>query len=130
MEKPQEIIRFGTLSAIACLVNGSATLLLVHFNLRGAVGALVSVAIIVALIGWVLAGRSAIARMVTTIWLAFITGAALASYAIMLVQHRTASMSPTIHVLSLITIVANLFALYFLWTAASTAWLQNRADAS
>ena len=130
MERPQEIIRFAVLAAVACLVNAGATLLLVDFNLRAGAGSALGVAIVLGLVAWVVLARSPVARVVLTIWLAFLTGAAIASYIVLIVQHRVAVMNPTIHVLSLITILANIFALYFLWTAASTTWLQKQADAS
>jgi len=130
MDRPQEISRFAALAAVACLVNASATLLLMDFNLRAGAGSALGVAIVLGLVAWVVLARSLIARVILTIWLAFLTGAGIASYAILIVQHRISVMNPTIHVLSLITILANIFALYFLWTAASTAWLQKQADAS
>ena len=130
MDRPQEISRFAALAAVACLVNASATLLLMDFNLRAGAGSALGVAIVLGLVAWVVLARSLIARVILTIWLAFLTGAGIASYAILIVQHRISVMNPTIHVLSLITILANIFALYFLWTAASTAWLQKEADAS
>ena len=123
MQRPQEIRRFAALAVVACLVNASASLLLMDFNLRAAAGGLVGIGIVTGLVAWVFFARSPIGRVSVTIWLAFVTGAALASYAVLLVQHRVSAMSPAIHVLSLITIVANVFALYSLWTAASTAWL-------
>ena len=130
MDRPQEISRFAALAAVACLVNASATLLLMDFNLRAGAGSALGVAIVLGLVAWVVLARSLIARVILTIWLAFLTGAGIASYAILIVQHRISVMNPTIHVLSLITILANIFALYFLWTAASTAWLQKQVDAS
>jgi len=130
MERPQEIIRFAVLAAVACLVNASATLLLVDFNLRAGAGSALGVAIVLGLVAWVVLARSPVARVVLTIWLAFLTGAAIASYVVLIAQHRIAVMNSTVHVLSLITILANIFALYFLWTAASTTWLQKQVDAS
>jgi hypothetical protein len=130
MERPQEIGRFAATAVVACLVNASATLVLMDFNLRAAAGSGIGVAIVVGLVAWVVLARSLIARVILTIWLAFVTGAGIASYAVLLVQQRISVMNPTIHVLSLITILANIFALYFLWTAASTAWLERQADAS
>jgi hypothetical protein len=130
MDRPQEISRFAALAAVACLVNASATLLLMDFNLRAGAGSALGVAIVLGLVAWVVLARSLIARTILTIWLAFVTGAGIASYGVLLVQQRISVMSPTIHVLSLVTILANIFALYFLWTAPSTAWLERRADAS
>jgi hypothetical protein len=130
MERPQEIRRFAALAVVACLVNASATLLLMHFNLRAGAGSLIGVAIVVALVTWVLLGRSGIARLILTIWLAFVTGGALASYVVLIAQHRISVINPAVHALSLATIAANIFALYFLWAAASTTWLQKQVDAS
>jgi len=129
MERPQEIGRFAVIAVVACLVNASATLVLMDFNFRAAAGSGIGVAIVVGLVAWVLLARSAIARVILTIWLAFITGAAIASYVVLIVQHRIWAMNMMVHVLSLITIAANIFALYFLWTAHSTAWL-NSGDES
>ena len=127
MEKPQEIDRFAGMAVLACLVNAVATMLVAQLAPRAVFGGLIGAAIVIGLVLWVRLGRSAIGRVVVTIWLAFITGAALASYVFLLVQHRTSLMSPTVHVLSLITILSNCFALYFLWTKAAGAWLK-RAD--
>lgn len=130
MDRPQEISRFAVLAVAACLVNASATLLLMDFNLRAGAGSLIGVAIVMGLVAWVLLARSAIARVILTIWLAFIAGAAIASYVVLIVQHRIWAMSMTVHVLSLITIAANVFALYFLWTARSTAWLNSGSESA
>jgi len=130
MDRPRDISRFAALAAIACLVNAGATLLLVDFNLRAGAGSALGVAIVLGLVAWVVLARSLIARVILTIWLAFLTGAGIASYGLLIAQQRTSVMNPTIHALSLVTIVANILALYFLWTAASTAWLQKQADAS
>lgn len=127
MEKPREIDRFATMAVLACVVNAVATLHMVGLAPRAAAGASLGVAIVVGLALWVRQRRSVIGRVVVTIWLAFLTGAALASYAVLLVQHRASLMSPTVHVLSLITIVSNCFALYFLWTKAASAWI-SRVD--
>ncbi len=127
MARPSEINRFATMAVLACLVNAVATLQVMGLAPRAVAGALLGVAIVVGLVLWVRQRRSAIGRVMATIWLAFLTGASLASYAVLLVQHRAFLMSPTVHVLSLITIVSNCFALYFLWTKAAGAWL-NRAE--
>jgi uncharacterized membrane protein len=125
VDKPREIDRFATMAVLACVVNAFATLLMMGFAPRAVAGALIGVAIVVGLVLWVRQRRSVIGRVVVTIWLAFLTGAALASYAVLLVQHRASLMSPTVHVMSLITIVSNCFALYFLWTRAASAWLNQ-----
>jgi len=130
MDRPRDIGRFAVLAAIACLVNAGATLLLVDFNLRAGAGSALGVAIVLGLVAWVVLARSLIARVILTIWLAFLTGAGIASYGLLIAQHRTSVMNPAVHALSLVTILANILALYFLWTAASTAWLQRQADAS
>jgi uncharacterized membrane protein len=115
------------MAVLACLVNAVATLRMMGFAPRAVAGALLGVAIVVGLVLWVRQRRSVICRVVVTIWLAFLTGAALASYAVLLAQHRAPLMSPAVHVLSLITILSNCFALYFLWTRPASAWLE-RAD--
>lgn len=130
MEKPREIEWFAVAGVIACLANAGATLLMMDFSPRALMSALISVAIVVGLILWVRLMRSTIGRIVATIWLAFITGAAIASYAILLAQQRTAVMSPIVHALSVVVIAANCLALYFLWRRPSTAWLQKNANAS
>ena len=129
MEKPQEIDRFATLAVLASLVNAIATMLVAHLAPRAVFGGLIGMVIVIGLVLWVRLGRSAIGRVVVTIWLAFITGAALASYAFLLVQHRVSLMSPTVHVLSLITILSDCFALYFLWTTPVSAWLSRAGKA-
>jgi len=75
-------------------------------------------------------GRSIVARVVVTIWLAFVTGSAIASYVILLVMGRLATMGAGTHFSSLLTILADIFALYFLWSAPSTAWLEKRTGVS
>jgi hypothetical protein len=127
VDRPQEIERFATMAVLACVVNAVATLHMMGLAPRAVAGALLGVAIVVGLVLWVRQRRSVIGRVVVTIWLAFLTGAALASYAILLAQHRASLMSPTVHVLSLITILSDCFALYFLWTKPASAWLK-RAD--
>jgi hypothetical protein len=128
MERPQEIVRFAALAVVASLINFVATSLLTHFASRGLVGAAIGVAIIVGLVSWVVRGRSAVGRAALTIWLAFGVGSSLASYVFLLVTHHANVMSPSVQTLSLITILANCVALIFLWSRASTAWLQKRTD--
>jgi len=130
MERPQEIRRFAAFGIVACLVNAAATMLMMHFYLRAVAGAMVSVSIVVGLILWVLLGRSMIARVVVTIWLAFVTGSGIASYVILLALGRLATMAPGVHLSSLLTIMANIVALYFLWSPPSTAWLEKRTGNS
>lgn len=130
MERPRDIEFFAVTGVIACLANAGASMVMMDFSPRVLMSALLSVAIVVGLVLWVRLARSTIGRLVATIWLAFVTGAAIASYAILLVQHRAAVMSPVVHALSLFMIAANCLALYFLWREPSTAWLQKNADAS
>jgi hypothetical protein len=130
MEKPREIVRFATLTVVASLINFAATALATQFTSHALVGAAVGIAIIVGLTGWIVKGRSAIGRVVLTIWLAFGIGSTLASYVYLAVTHRIDVMSPGVQTLSLISMVANGFALFFLWARASTSWLQKKADAS
>ena len=130
MERPQEIRRFAAFGIVACLVNAAATMLMMHFYLRAVAGAMVSVSIVVGLILWVLLRRSMIARVVVTIWLAFVTGSGIASYVILLALGRLATMAPGVHLSSLLTIMANIVALYFLWSPPSTAWLEKRTGNS
>lgn len=130
MDRPPEIRRFASFGGVACLVNAAATMLLMDFNRRAVLGGLISVALVIGMILWVTLGRSALGRVAVTIWLAFITGSGLGSYALLLAGHRLAAMDPALHVFSLVTIAANCLALYFLWTATATAWLQKEADIS
>jgi len=126
MEKPQQIIRFATLAIVASLINFAATALVTQFTPRGLIGASISVVIIVGLVAWIVKGRSAAGRLVLTAWLAFGIGASLASYVYLLITHHTDLMSPSVQTLSLLTTVANCFAVAFLWSGASTAWLQKQ----
>jgi len=130
MEKPREIARFAILVVIASLINFAATAMLSHFASRGLIGASLGIAIIVGLTAWIVKGRSAIGRLVLTIWLAFGIGSSTASYIYLLVVHRADVMSPSVQTLSLITIVANCFALILLWSRASSAWLQKQPEPS
>jgi len=128
MDKPQQIVRFATFGIVACAINAAATMMMMHFTLRAVAGAMVGVAIVTGLILWVLLGRSTIARLVVTIWLAFVTGSAIASYAILLVMGRLGTIAAGTHLSSLLTILANIFALYFLWSRPSTEWLEKRVS--
>jgi hypothetical protein len=85
---------------------------------------------VVGLILWVLLGRSKIGRVVLTIWLAFVVGSGIASFGILLAMHRLGTMAPGVRVLSLITIAGYIFALYFLWSRPSTAWIDARENGS
>ena len=130
MEKPQEISRFAILAVVASLTNSTATSVLTQFTTRGLVGAAVGVAIIVGLVVWIVKGRSAIGRLLLTVWLAFGVGASLASTAYLLIVHRTDVMGPAVQTMSLFTMMANCVALIFLWSRASTAWLQKQPEPS
>jgi hypothetical protein len=130
MDKPQEIIRFACLALAASVINAAATIGFVKAGQTGTIGAVAGVLIVLALVLWVARGRSMIARVVLTIWLAFGIGVSLAAYGLMLIGHRDARVDAIVHVLSLVTVLFNCAALYFLWSQPATAWLQKRADIS
>jgi hypothetical protein len=130
MDKPQEIKRFATMAVIACLINTIANMRLMNFELWPVLISLAGMAALIGLILCVAIGRSAIARVVVTIWIAFVAGSGFATYALLLVQHQLATLDPGTHVFSLIAILADCFALYFVWTAQSSAWLQKRSSPS
>jgi hypothetical protein len=130
MEKPQEISRFATMAVVACLVNAVASMRLMNFQLQPMAMSLAGAAILIGVILWVAIARSLIGRVVVTIWIAFVAGSGFATYVLLLTQSRLATLDPITHLLSLIAILADCFALYFLWAAPSTAWLQGKSDAS
>ena len=130
MEKPQQISRFATFAIVASLINFTATAVLTQFAARGVIGAAIGVTIILGMVAWIVRGRSAIGRLALTAWLVFGIGASLASYAYMLIKHHTDVIGPGVQTLSLVTIAANIVALIFLWSRASTAWLENRPEPS
>jgi len=130
MDKPREIGRFAALALTACLINVFSTLLVLDFARKGWLATAMGAAIAIGLILWVVLGRSLVARLLLTIWLAFGIGAGLAGYAMILSTHNIAAMSPLVHAMSLITMVFNGAALFFLWKRASTAWLQVRSGSA
>jgi len=130
MEKPQQIIRFATFALVASLINFTATAVLTQFTTRGLVGAAIGVFIVVGLVAWIIKGRSAIGRLILTVWLAFGVGASLATYVYMLVAHHTDLMGPGVQTLSLVTTAANIAALIFLWSSASSEWLRKQPEPS
>jgi len=128
MDRPREIGRFAALALAACLINVVSTLLAVNFAPKGILAAGIGASIAIGLILWVALGRSLVGRIVLTIWLAFGIGAGLASYVLILIAHRIGAMSPEVHGLSLVTILLNCIALFFLWQRGSTAWLQAKSS--
>lgn len=127
MGKPREISRFATLALIACLINLVSTLTVLDFARQAWLASGLGAAIAIGFILWVALGRSLIGRLIVTIWLAFGIGAGLAGYAMMLAAHRPTAMGPLLHVLSVVTILLNCVALFFLWSRPSTAWLRRAA---
>jgi len=130
MEKPQQINRFAILAVAASLMNFAATSVLTHFTSQGMIGAAVGVAIVVGLVLWIIRGRGMAGRLLLTIWLVFGIGASLASHAYLLFVHRTDVMSPSVETLSVLNLLANCLALIFLWSRASTAWLEKQPEPS
>jgi uncharacterized membrane protein len=126
MQKPREIGRFAALALTACLINVVSTLMVLNFARRGWLATAIGAGIVIGLILWVAVGRSLMARLVLTIWLAFGVGAGIAGYAMILVTHSHVTMSPLVHALSVATIALNCVALFFLWSKPSTSWLQTK----
>jgi len=128
MGRPAEIDRFAAIAVGGSLVNALATALAAHFATRALIAVPMGVVIVLGLVAWVMRGRSRVGRLALTVWLAFGLGATLASYVFLLVRHQTGLMSPAVQTLSLVTVVANCFALLFLWSRNATAWLQGSAE--
>ena len=130
MERPQQISRFAILAVAASLMNFAATSVLTHFTSQGMIGAAIGVAIVVGLVLWIIRGRGMAGRLLLTIWLVFGIGASLASDAYLMLVHRTDVMSPSVETLSVFNLLANCAALLFLWSRASTAWLEKQPEPS
>jgi hypothetical protein len=118
--------RFAALALTAFILNAVSTLEAFGFSAKGWLAALIGAAIIGGLILWVVVGRSAVGRLVATVWIAFRVGANLAGYAMILFTHVATTMGPASHVLSIAAILIDGAGLFYLWLRASTAWLQAR----
>ena len=128
MGRPAEIDRFAAIAVGAGLVNALATALAAHFATRALIAMPMGILIVFGLVAWIVRRRSRVGRLALTVWLAFGLGATVASYAFLLVSHQTGLMSPAVQTLSLVTVVANCFALLFLWSRNATAWLQGSKE--
>jgi hypothetical protein len=128
MGRPREINRFAAIAVGASMVNAFGTVSAAQFTTRALIAAPLGILIVAGLVGWIIQGRSRIGRLVLTVWLAFGLGATLASFLFLLVRHQTGLMSPVVQVVTLLTVIANCFALFFLWSHAATAWLQESAE--
>ena len=125
MGRPREIGRFAALALTAFILNAASTLEVFGFSAKGWLASLIGAAIIGGLILWVVLGRSAVGRLVATIWVAFRIGANLAGYAMILVTHVATTMGLAAHALSIAAILFDCAGLFYLWSRASTAWLQT-----
>lgn len=127
MDRPREIGRFVALALSALISNIASTLL--TFGLAGNawLGCILGAAITGGLVLWVLVGRSLIGRLFATIWIAFHVGANLAAYAWLLSTHGETRMGPAAHVFNIAASLIDSVGLFYLWSRASTAWLQAGA---
>jgi len=128
MGRPAAINRFAAIAVGASLVNAFGTMSAAQFVTRALIAAPLGIVIVAGLVGWIVRGRSRVGRLALTVWLAFGLGATLASYAFLLIQHRTGIMSPMVQTLSLVSMVANCFALFFLWSRNASAWLEELTE--
>ena len=129
MDKPQEIGRFAVLAIAACLINAASALFLINLSGPQRIATPIVALILIAVILAVVFVRSSIARLLFTVWLVYGFGRALMSYGRILFGGEHAAQPLTI-VASLIAILLNLGALFFLWSRVASQWLQKTADAS
>lgn len=128
MDRPREIGRFAALALTAFILNAVSTLEVFGFSAKGWLASLIGAAIVGGLILWVVLGRSAVGRLVATIWIAFRIGANLAGYAMILFTHVATTVGLAAHALSIAAILFDGMGLFYLWSRASTAWLQSGAE--
>ena len=127
MDKPREIVRFQLLALAGCLINAVVALIVLHFALAAVLGVALGVVITVGLVLWVVLGRSFIARIMLTIWLAYGIVATLVRYAAFLGQYSV-PLNPLILGVSLVTLALNAVALFFLWSRPASLWLLAKKD--
>jgi hypothetical protein len=125
VDRPREINRFAAFAVAACLINVVSTLMVLDFAKAGVAGTAVGATIAVCLILWAARRGSMIGRVAVTIWLGLQVGAGLAGYAMILLTHHAATMSPVVHGLSLVTLAFNCLALKYVWSRAASAWVQR-----
>lgn len=118
--RPREVVRFETLGLVACVLNLPAVWRLGPAGWQAMTGILVSAALIL----WVARGRSALARMLLSLFYALGLALLLAG-AVTVSRYFAVGFGPRIG-LDLTVQALNVAALIHLWSGAASRWLRGR----
>jgi len=125
MDRPPAVVRFETLSLIACLLNLAASLSGGHHSIGAILGAILGVALTL----WVSRGRSRPGRTINTALFVLGLLVVIVGAAVMARTFTTGfGLTMPIFGITLLALALNVVALGNVWSKDATAWLRRETQ--
>lgn len=116
-DRPAEVVRFETLALIACLLNLTVSWNIGPYPWSGFAAAAANGSLIL----WAARGRSSVARILQTAWLALVWVLILVGWAV--ARHLAIGFPGSSLGISLIALALDVAAFFYLWSKGFGRWL-------